>query len=77
MEDYKIMAPGSHPVKPRLVKNSDWKFIYGGDGFWAQADLINPEYAYAEASGGEIGRVNLKMELRLPSNHSRVQGKRN
>lgn len=51
------VAPSKAPFG---VKNSDWKFIYGGDGFWAQADLINPEYAYAEAQGGEIGRVNLK-----------------
>ena len=42
------------------TKNADWKFIYGGDGFWVQPDPINPEYAYAEYQGGEIGRVNIK-----------------
>ena len=29
-----------------------------GDGFWMFADPVDPDYLYAEAQGGEIGRVN-------------------
>src|SRR5262249_100195 len=32
----------------------------GGDGFWMFADTSDPDYIYAEAQGGEIGRVNRK-----------------
>jgi hypothetical protein len=34
--------------------------MYGGDGFWMFADTSDPTYIYAEAQGGEIGRVNRK-----------------
>jgi hypothetical protein len=34
--------------------------MYGGDGFWIFADTADPDYLYAEAQGGEIGRVNRK-----------------
>ena len=45
---------------PGGVKNSDWKSIYGGDGFWVQPDPLDKDIAYAEAQGGEAGRINLK-----------------
>jgi photosystem II stability/assembly factor-like uncharacterized protein len=32
--------------------------MYGGDGFWMWQDPSDPNYIYAEAQGGEIGRVN-------------------
>jgi photosystem II stability/assembly factor-like uncharacterized protein len=32
--------------------------MYGGDGFWMFEDTADPDYIYAEAQGGEIGRVN-------------------
>ena len=32
--------------------------MYGGDGFWMFEDTSDPNYIYAEAQGGEIGRVN-------------------
>jgi photosystem II stability/assembly factor-like uncharacterized protein len=42
------------------IKNADWRFIYGGDGFWVQPDGVDPNIVYAESQGGEVGRVNLK-----------------
>lgn len=50
------MAPSSAPGG---VGNAAWKSIYSGDGFWVQPDPNDPNIAYAEAQGGEMGRVNL------------------
>jgi len=46
-------------AKPGGVHNSDWKAIYGGDGFWTVPDPLDPNIAYAEAQGGIMGRINL------------------
>jgi photosystem II stability/assembly factor-like uncharacterized protein len=43
---------------PGGVTNSRWENLYGGDGFWMFEDPADPAYVYAEAQGGEIGRVN-------------------
>jgi photosystem II stability/assembly factor-like uncharacterized protein len=43
---------------PGGISNSRWENMYGGDGFWMFADTSDPNYIYAEAQGGEIGRVN-------------------
>jgi photosystem II stability/assembly factor-like uncharacterized protein len=43
---------------PGGITNSRWENLYGGDGFWAFEDTSDPAYIYAEAQGGEIGRVN-------------------
>jgi photosystem II stability/assembly factor-like uncharacterized protein len=43
---------------PGGVSNSRWENIYGGDGFWVFEDTADPDYVYAEAQGGSIGRVN-------------------
>jgi photosystem II stability/assembly factor-like uncharacterized protein len=43
---------------PGGVTNSRWENMYGGDGFWMWEDPADPNYIYAEAQGGEIGRVN-------------------
>jgi photosystem II stability/assembly factor-like uncharacterized protein len=43
---------------PGGVSNSRWENMYGGDGFWMFEDPSDPNYIYAEAQGGEIGRVN-------------------
>src|SRR4051812_29195171 len=43
---------------PGGVANSQWENMYGGDGFWMFPDPSNPDYLYAEAQGGNIGRVN-------------------
>jgi photosystem II stability/assembly factor-like uncharacterized protein len=43
---------------PGGITNAQWENMYGGDGFWMFADPSDPDYLYAEAQGGEIGRVN-------------------
>ncbi|HTK95163.1 MAG TPA: hypothetical protein VL382_05955, partial [Terriglobales bacterium] len=43
---------------PDGVPNARWENMYGGDGFWVWEDPSDPNYIYAEAQGGEIGRVN-------------------
>jgi photosystem II stability/assembly factor-like uncharacterized protein len=45
---------------PGGITNDRWENIYGGDGFWVFPDTADPDYIYAEAQGGEIGRVNRK-----------------
>src|SRR3984957_4760303 len=42
---------------PGGVTNSRWENMFGGDGFWMFEDPSDPNYIYAEAQGGEIGRV--------------------
>ncbi len=42
------------------IANKNWTNLYGGDGFWTWEDPSDPDYAYAEAQGGEIGRINKK-----------------
>jgi photosystem II stability/assembly factor-like uncharacterized protein len=43
---------------PGGIANAQWENLYGGDGFWMFADPADPNYVYAEAQGGTIGRVN-------------------
>src|SRR6202166_3217825 len=43
---------------PGGITNSRWENMYNGDGFWMFEDTSDPNYIYAEAQGGEIGRVN-------------------
>src|SRR6185437_6330298 len=43
---------------PGGVSNSRWENMYGGDGFWMWQDPSDPNYIYAEAQGGTLGRVN-------------------
>ena len=43
---------------PGGVTNSRWENVYNGDGFWSFEDPSDPDYIYAEAQGGEIGRIN-------------------
>jgi photosystem II stability/assembly factor-like uncharacterized protein len=43
---------------PDGITNSRWENMFGGDGFWMFEDSSDPNYIYAEAQGGEIGRVN-------------------
>ena len=44
---------------PGGITSSEWENMYGGDGFWMYADPSDPDYVYAEAQGGTIGRVNI------------------
>jgi photosystem II stability/assembly factor-like uncharacterized protein len=43
---------------PGGITNAQWENMFGGDGFWMFEDTSDPDYLYAEAQGGEIGRVN-------------------
>jgi photosystem II stability/assembly factor-like uncharacterized protein len=43
---------------PGGIANSQWENMYGGDGFFTFADPSDPDYLYAEAQGGFVGRVN-------------------
>jgi len=43
---------------PGGITNHQWENMYGGDGFWMFNDPSDPDYLYAEAQGGFIGRVN-------------------
>jgi photosystem II stability/assembly factor-like uncharacterized protein len=43
---------------PGGIANAQWENMYGGDGFWMFADPSDPDYLYAEAQGGFVGRVN-------------------
>ena len=45
---------------PGGISNSRWENLYGGDGFWTFSDPADPNFAYAEAQGGNIGRINRK-----------------
>ena len=45
---------------PGGITNERWENMYGGDGFWMFPDTADPDYIYAEAQGGEIGRINRK-----------------
>jgi len=45
---------------PGGIANAQWENMYGGDGFWMFPDPSDPDYLYAEAQGGTIGRVNRK-----------------
>ncbi|HET9406514.1 MAG TPA: glycosyl hydrolase [Candidatus Sulfotelmatobacter sp.] len=43
---------------PGGVANARWENMFGGDGFWMFEDTGDPNYIYAEAQGGHVGRVN-------------------
>jgi photosystem II stability/assembly factor-like uncharacterized protein len=45
---------------PGGITSSRWENLYGGDGFYTFPDPTDPDYVYAEAQGGNIGRVNRK-----------------
>ena len=44
---------------PSAVSISDWKSIYGGDGFWTLPDPTDSNIAYAESQGGTMVRIQL------------------
>jgi len=43
---------------PDGITNSRWENLYGGDGFWVFTDQSDPNFVYAEAQGGFIGRID-------------------
>ncbi|HXT50571.1 MAG TPA: sialidase, partial [Thermoanaerobaculia bacterium] len=52
---------------PGGITNDLWQSVFFGDGFWVFVDPSDDaDYVYAEAQGGEIGRINRKThEIRL------------
>ncbi|MBC7863690.1 MAG: glycosyl hydrolase [Bacteroidia bacterium] len=42
------------------IENRDWFNCGGGDGFWVQPDLTDPNIIYSEYQGGEMSRFNKK-----------------
>jgi photosystem II stability/assembly factor-like uncharacterized protein len=40
------------------IQNKNWTVCGGGDGFWVQPDLSDPNIVYSESQGGEITRYN-------------------
>jgi len=42
------------------IRNSDWKNIGFGDGFYAYRDQTDPDITYAQYQGGRISRTNHK-----------------
>jgi photosystem II stability/assembly factor-like uncharacterized protein len=42
------------------IKNADWKFLFGGDGFWVQPDGMDENIVYAEYQGGHANRIDIK-----------------
>jgi photosystem II stability/assembly factor-like uncharacterized protein len=40
------------------IKNSDWKNIGFGDGFYAYGDMTDPDVTYSQYQGGRINRTN-------------------
>ena len=51
---------------PGGITSHQWENVYGGDGFWVFADPSDPDYLYAEAQGGEIGRINRRTHETRP-----------
>ncbi|HVN57557.1 MAG TPA: hypothetical protein VMT63_04615 [Bacteroidales bacterium] len=57
------MGPSRHAGG---IKNSDWKAIGGGDGFYAYCDPKDPNVVYSQSQGGYIYRQNMRTgEARL------------
>jgi len=44
--------------KPGGIRNSDWKNIGYGDGFYAYGDKTDPDITYSQYQGGRISRTN-------------------
>ena len=44
--------------KPGGIRNSDWKNIGFGDGFYAYGDPSDPDIIYSQYQGGRINRTN-------------------
>jgi photosystem II stability/assembly factor-like uncharacterized protein len=41
------------------ILNSDWRMIFGGDGFTVAFDPVDPDLVYATAQGGALARIRL------------------
>jgi photosystem II stability/assembly factor-like uncharacterized protein len=47
------------------IRNSDWWFVVGGDGFQARVDPTDPNVAYGESQHGELSRFDRKSGERV------------
>ena len=47
------------------IRNSDWWFVVGGDGFQARVDPADPNVAYGESQHGELSRFDRKSGERV------------
>jgi photosystem II stability/assembly factor-like uncharacterized protein len=47
------------------VRNSDWWFVVGGDGFQPRVDPTDPNVAYGESQHGELSRFDRKSGERV------------
>jgi photosystem II stability/assembly factor-like uncharacterized protein len=45
------------------ITNETWDNLYGGDGFWVVPDPTDANAVYAEAQGGNIGRVDRELQI--------------
>ena len=51
-------GPGSDPLADGIM-NSDWRTIFGSDGFTVQFDPSDPNVVYATGQGADIARIRL------------------
>lgn len=65
-----IMSSGSNEesesdgITEAGITNGDWRLYWGGDGFHVAFDPSDPNIIYAEAQGGEIGRIHMNTGFR-------------
>ncbi len=50
---------GAAGKKVLNASNEDWRFIWGGDGYYVQIDPRDPGIRYAESQQGYAGRIDL------------------
>ncbi len=43
------------------IANRDWLGVGGGDGFWVQPDSQDPNIIYSESQGGNVQRLDLRV----------------
>ncbi len=53
------VGPSNVPSKEG-IRNSDWKPLAGGDGFYVVFDPSDPDVFYAESQEGTVHRINLR-----------------
>src|SRR5207249_11870887 len=50
----------SQTRNPAGITNADWFRIGAGDGFYAQADPLDPYILYSESQNGAMSRIDLR-----------------
>jgi len=59
-QDNNSMGGPSRSIASTGVLSDDWFLTNGGDGFWSQADPLNPDIVYAESQYGGMVRYDRK-----------------